>query len=124
MTENGTLSPKQHALLLAMLQGERVEQAAKTAKVSPRTAYRWQQETAFQQAMREEQRKAFEKTLQSLMTGTSTALRVLLETMTDKKAPYSVRVAAARTWLENALTLYKLEDIEARLASIENGGPS
>ncbi len=125
MSQNGTLSPKQNALLLALITGEKVEAAAKTAKISTRTAFRWQKQEAFQSAMKEAQEQAFEKKLDFLKQGVGSAIAALGRNLSER-APAHVQVTAARAWLELTIELYKIEQVENRLAELEallNGGP-
>jgi len=119
VTQNGSLTTKQTALIAALISGERVEQAAKTASISPRTAYRWQKEPSFQDALKEAQGQAFEKKLAVLKDGIGAALAALARNM-GERSPAGVQVRAAQVWLETAIELYKMEAIEERLAELEH----
>jgi hypothetical protein len=118
MAQNGTLTPKQSALLLALVGGQRIEEAAKSVKVSRRTAYRWQKLESFQHELDQAREKAFERKLLMLKEGFGAALGTLLRNMSET-APPGVQVAAARCWIENTITIHKTEQLEAALEEME-----
>lgn len=119
MTVNGTLSPKQQQFLLALLSGQHVEEAARAAHVSVRTAFRWQKLPDFQRELEEAKEETFNKQLGYLKDGVATALRTLLRNM-GERVPPAVQVRAAAVWLENAIAIYKTEQLELALADIED----
>ncbi len=119
MNENVSLTAKQERLLSALVQGSTIVDAAKSCQIAERTAHRWLRDEAFQQAYKQARKEAFEKALAMLMTGTGTALKVLLEAMKDKNSPYAVRVRAAQIWLEQAIAVHKNAELEERIAELE-----
>src|SRR6266568_390415 len=119
MESDGSLSAKQEQLMLAMLANPSIVEAAKTANVAERTAYRWAQLPAFKAAYRQARHAAFDDTLLLLMAGTSTALKVHLDMMKDPKSPPGLRLQAAKTWLEMAIAVHRNDEIERRLALLE-----
>jgi hypothetical protein len=57
--------------------------------------------------------------LRDLQQASSAAVEGLKEIIEDKRAPSSSRVIAARTVLEIGLKAVEVEDLEARIAAIE-----
>jgi hypothetical protein len=55
----GKLARKQEEAILALLTQRNVEDAARVAKVAPRTLYRWMKDRAFDAAYRDAKRAAF-----------------------------------------------------------------
>src|SRR6266700_1646171 len=94
----GELSPKQHALLAALLSGKNTEAAATEAGIAERTAYRWVKLPAFKEALSAAQQALFEEHLGMLKLGVKTALLALARNMNETK-PAAVQVRAAAIWL-------------------------
>lgn len=118
MTQNGRLSVKQEALLLGLMAGEGIEAAARSAKVSPRTAYRWQRLPVFEAKLEQAKEEAFEKKLAILKEGVGAAISTLARNM-GGQAPAGVQVSAARCWLETAIQLYKSDALESALEEVQ-----
>ncbi len=118
MQGNASITPKQEHLLAALMAGSTIVDAAAACNVNESTAHRWLKEDAFQNAYQAARRAAFDETLLALMSGTATALKTLYEAMKNGET-YAVRVNAARIWLEQALHVHKMEDLEARIAALE-----
>jgi hypothetical protein len=114
----GELSPKQYALLAAILTGKSTEAAAKSVLISPRTAYRWVKLPAFKVALAQGQQALFEENLGTLKQGVRGALTALARNMGENK-PAGVQVRSAQIWLEQAIAIYKMNDLEARLEELE-----
>jgi phage terminase small subunit len=114
-----TLSRKQETFIAALLTLPAINAAARAAGVTEKTAHVWLKQPHVQAAYKAARREAFDETLNLLMTGTATALQVLLSTMKDTKAPYGVRVHAARTWLEQAIAVHKVEQVAQELAELK-----
>ncbi len=119
MTDDSRLSIKQEAFLAALMSGEKVEVAARTAKISERTAYRWQKEPAFQAALRDAQQKLFNDRLGILKVGVVVALRTLQRHMTDDTTPAATQVRAAQVWLEQAIIIHKMEELQEKYTLLE-----
>ena len=120
MAQNGRTTPGQEALIAALLAGQKIEAAAKTANISERTAYRWQKSPAFQAALKTAQHTLFNEKLNILKAGVGVALFTLQRNMSDKgNAPASTQVRAAQIWLEQAIALHKMTELEQRLVEIE-----
>ncbi len=118
MSQNGSLSQKQSALLGALVSGQKIEAAAKSANVAIRTAYRWQKLPAFQESLKAAQDAVFDKQLAMLKSGMGAALSCLARNMSEKVPP-AVQVSAARFWLEQAIDIHKMHELEAKIGELE-----
>jgi hypothetical protein len=120
------LGRKQEDAIAALLTQRNVEEAARTAGIGVRTLLRWLKLPEFQTAYRQARRDAFGQSIARLQQGTSAAATTLLKVMIDPSAPASVRVRAADSVLIHASKAIEIEEIEARLAALEqaaNGKP-
>ena len=80
---------------------------------------RWLKLPEFQAAYRQARREAFGQAVARLQQGTSAAATTLLKIMIDPSAPASVRVRAADSVFDHAAKAIEIEDIEARVAALE-----
>jgi hypothetical protein len=103
----------------AMLTQRNVEEAARSVNVSTATLMRWQKEPEFQEAYRGARRAAFGQAVARLQQGTSAAATTLLKTLIDANTPASVRVRAAEAIFNHASKAIEIEDIEVRVAALE-----
>jgi hypothetical protein len=115
----GELSPKQHALLAAILAGKSIKDAATSVRISERTAYRWAALPAFKSALSAGQQAIFEEHIAMLKLGVKSSLVALARNMGERQ-PAAVQVRAAQIWLEQAINIYKVQDLEARLVELED----
>jgi DNA-binding MurR/RpiR family transcriptional regulator len=106
-------------LVLALLQHPTIEKAAESVGINPATAWRWMQDLAFQERYREARRQAFGQSVARLQHASGAAVTTLLKIMLDLKAPTHSRVRAAETVIAQTLRAIEMEDIEARLARLE-----
>jgi hypothetical protein len=113
------LSRKQEEAIVALLSTRSVEEAARTCNTPPRTLYRWLSETDFDKAYRAARRKAFSQATARLQHGSSAAASTLLKVMVDASTPASTRVRAAECILAHAAKAIEIEEIEARVAALE-----
>lgn len=113
------LGRKQEEAIAALLSQRNVEEAARTAGIGARTLLRWLKLPEFQNAYREARREAFGQAVARLQQGTSAAATTLLKVMIDPSAPPSVRVRAAEAVFNHAFRAIEIEEIEARLAALE-----
>jgi hypothetical protein len=120
MSENDTkIRPKQEAAVIALLENRTLEEAAKSIKVAPKTLYRWLKEPAFQAAVRNSRRDAYSRTIARLQHVSDTAANLLTTVIVDSNAPTSTRVRAAEIVLDKAARALELEDLEARITTLE-----
>ena len=113
------LGPKQEAAILALLSSRNVEEAARTAGVSPRALYRWMKEPAFDAAYRAARRAAFAQSVGRLQQASSAAVSTLLKVMVDPGTPASTKVRAADSVLAHTIKAMELDDIEVRVTVLE-----
>ena len=115
----GKLSRKQEEAILALLTQRNVEDAARVAKVAPRTLYRWMKDREFDAAYRDAKRAAFSQSIARMHQMSSAAVSTLGKIMVDPNTPASTRVRAADTILNHTSKAIETEDIVARLAALE-----
>jgi len=113
------LGAKKDAAILALLTSRSVEEAARVADVPIRTLYRWLKEPEFDAEYRRAKRIAFGQAISRLQQGSGAAATVMLKLMADPATPASTRLRAADCILEHAKSAIELEDVEARVAALE-----
>jgi transposase-like protein len=113
------LGAKQEAALLALLSSRNVEEAARTAGVSPRALFRWMKEPAFNTAYRAARRAAFGQTVARLQYASGAAASVLLKVLADPATPASTKVRAAESVLAHTIKAMEVDDIDARVTELE-----
>jgi hypothetical protein len=110
---------KKEEAILALLSQPSVEQAARTASISPRTLLRWLDIPEFKAAYHKARRDAFSQATARLQQASGAAASMLLKIMVDKEAPPSSRLRAAESILSHAAKAIEMEDIETRVAALE-----
>jgi len=113
------LGGKREAAILALLTARSIEDAARTAGVPPRTLHRWLLEPEFDVAYRKARRVAFAQATARLQQATGAAVSTLLKIMVDTNAPPSTRIRAADSVLDHATKAIEIEDVEVRVAALE-----
>lgn len=113
------LTRKQETFIAAMLSMPTIMAAAQHVQVTDKTAHAWLKLPHVQEAYQQARKEAFDKSLQVLMTGTSSALSTILSIMKDSENSPGVRLRAAQIWLEKAIEVHKNEDLEARIQELE-----
>ena len=113
------LGGKREAAILALLTARSIEDAARTAGVPPRTLHRWLLEPMFDAAYRKARRNAFAQATARLQQATGAAVSTLLKIMVDQNVQASTRVRAAGTVLDHASKAIEIEDVEVRVAALE-----
>jgi phage terminase small subunit len=114
-----TLTRRQEVFIAALLSCPTIAQAARTAGIAEVTAGRWLKAPSFQEAYRTARRHAVQHAIALTKKATSTAVETLEAIMQDPEAPASARVSAAKAVLETALKGVELEDLESRIAALE-----
>jgi hypothetical protein len=89
------------------------------AGVGKQTLIRWLKIPQFQDAYREARRAAVSQSNARMQQASSAAVSTLFKIMMDPSAPASARVRAADRILERAKQGIENEDIEVRLAALE-----
>jgi hypothetical protein len=113
------LGRKQEEAIAALLSQRNIDDAARVAGVGARTLIRWLKLPEFDAAYREARRAAFGQSIARLQQASGAAVATLLKIMVDPAAPASTRVRAADSVLNHAGKAIEIEDIEARLAALE-----
>ena len=113
------LGRKKEAALLALLESRSVEEAALAAGVTPRTVYRWLNEPEFAAAYREARRALVSQANARLQQAAGAAAATILKLMVDPAVTASVRIRACECVLNHANKPIEIEDIEVRLAALE-----
>lgn len=96
-----------------------MEEAARVAGIGTQTLIRWLKRPEFQTAYREARRAAVSQSNARLQQASGAAVSTLLKIMVDPGAPASARVRAADRILERAKQGIQEEDVEVRLAALE-----
>jgi hypothetical protein len=106
------------ALVMALVCGATVENAAHTAGVSVRTAYRRLRNPEFRQRLQQAQGDMVQRTAAALTAGAMGAVKALLE-LVQPSHQGAVRLGAARAMLDLGLKLREAADLGARVAALE-----
>ena len=122
MKANGRKKSYERAAL-ALLEHPTVAEAARSVDVSETTLYRWMNETEFRDVYRAARREVVRHSVARLQRACRTAVDTLQAVMESGESPASSRVTAARAVLEMAFKAVELEDIEERLAALEERLP-
>ena len=106
-------------LILALLQQPGLEKAAAAVGISTVTAWRITKTQEFKEEYRQARREAFIQSLGRLQQAAGAATSTLMKIMVDPNAPAGSRVRAADCVLEHAASALELEDLQVRLARLE-----
>jgi hypothetical protein len=106
-------------LILALLQQPGIEKAAAAVGISSVTAWRIMKTPEFKEEYRQARREAFTQSLGRLQQAAGAATSTLMKIMVDATAPAGSRVRAADRVLEHAASALELEDLQVRLARLE-----
>ena len=112
-------SRKKEEAIIALLTQRNMDEAAKSIGISTQTLVRWMQVPEFDKAYREARRAAYGQATARLQQATSAAVSTLLKIMVDTNAPPSTRVRAADSVLDHAKQAIEIEDVEVRVAALE-----
>src|SRR6266852_2688687 len=110
---------KKEEAIAALLTQRNIEEAARSIGVAANTLLKWQKLPEFETAYREARRAAYRQAVARLQQGTSAAATTLLKTLIDPGTPPSVKVRAAEAIFNHAAKAIEVEDIEARVAALE-----
>lgn len=106
------------ALVTALMAGQTIQAAAKSAGVSETTARRRLADPAFRAALDAARAEALERAINALSTLSVIAVATLGELMRGAESEMA-RLGAARAALENLLKVRELVELEGRLAELE-----
>jgi hypothetical protein len=122
MTGHGNkFGRKQEAAIAALIANRNQEEAARSAGIAPSTLKRWLKLPDFRRAYREARREIVQQTNARLQQSSGAAVTVLLKLMADSATPPAVRARTAHCIVECANRSLEFEDIEQRIASLEEG---
>src|ERR1035437_408472 len=110
---------KKEEAIAALLTQRNIEEAARATGVAPNTLLKWMKLPEFQTAYREARRAALSQAIARLQQGTSAAATTLLKLLIEPNTPASVRARVADSIFNHAAKAIEIEDIEARVAALE-----
>jgi len=113
------LTRKQELALSSLLSKPTMKEAAEAAGIGETTLWRWLQIKEFHTAYMKARRESVKQGIARLQNATGEAVSVLQEIMSDKEAPRSVRVTAAKAIIEYSIKAVEIEDMAERLAQVE-----
>jgi transposase-like protein len=114
---------KKEEAIAALLTQRNIEEAARSIGVAPNTLLNWLKLPEFEAAYREARKAAYRQAVARLQQGTSAAATTLLKTLIDPGTPASVKVRAAEAIFNHAAKAIEIEDIDARVAALEEAAP-
>lgn len=113
------LTQKQEQAIAALLSAPSVSAAAKLVGISEATLFRWLQVPAFADEYRAAKREVVNQATGKLSAASSEAVETLRDVMNAVDSPASSRVTAARAILDYSYKAIELEDLAARITSVE-----
>ncbi|NLX42137.1 MAG: hypothetical protein GXY79_01510 [Chloroflexi bacterium] len=119
MADSGTLTTAQRRFIASLMGARSVRDAAKKAKISERTAYRYLRDPAVKTALRELLDEAEGQAVRLAVDAMTEAIKTLSTIHKNPKAPTGARVSAARAILECAPRLREALDLAERVTELE-----
>lgn len=123
MTENDQTEPKlsvkQEDFIAALLSQPSIAAAARSINLPDKTARRWLKLEHFQKAYHAAKQDKFTSALEILQSGVSVSIKALHKHMTSDETPPAVQVRAAQIWLDQAISLHKMSELEQKIADLE-----
>ena len=113
------LSYRREQALSALLACSTVQEAARASRITERTLQRWLADEDFRRDLREAQRAVLADAIGEIQAATLEAVRELRAALKCDHAP--TRVKAAIAIIDRALRGREIEELEARLAALEDG---
>ena len=117
--KNAYLKPKQRAAIDALMKSRTNKEAATMAGVSERQLYVWLKNPIFRSELMAAETAAREVANRMITIKTTEALDVIAATMEDPDASPSVRLAAAKSWLDYFFKAKDDGDLDRRLTDLE-----
>ena len=114
---------KKEEAIAALLSHKSIEDAARAIRLNPNTLLRWLQVPEFREAYLKARRASVHQAVARMQQATGVAGTVILKLMTDPNVPAAVRLRAAECVFDHAIKGVELEDIETRLAALEQAAP-
>lgn len=110
---------KMEQAIAALLSHKTVEEAARAVGIGTNTLLRWMREPEFEAACREARRSVLSQAIGRLQDASGAAATTMLKIMLDPNVPAGTRLRAAEIVLEQATKASEFEDLEARMAKLE-----
>jgi len=121
MADSGRLTAKQRRFLAALASSRTVKEAADSAKIGERTAWRYLADPGVKAELAAGQDALLGMATRGLVEDMQTARLVLKAVMLDRTAAPSARVSAARAVLEASLRFAEMVSLAERVARLEEG---
>jgi hypothetical protein len=120
MTGHGAkFERKKEEAIIALLSHRTIDEAANAIGIAPRTMLRWLQIPEFRAEYLKARREVVSQALARLQQATGAAGVTILKLMSDPNVPAAVKFRAAEGVFALALKGIEVEDIDARLAALE-----
>src|SRR5215510_1842260 len=116
------LSHKQDQVITALVTCVSITEAAAQCGLADVTLRRWLKQEPFHAAYREARRAVVQHAITQVQRATGEAVATLRAVMHAPEATASAKVSAAKTILDTAVKAVELEDLEARIAALEQQG--
>jgi phage terminase small subunit len=116
-TEETELSVKQEQFIAALIAGNSIVVSAKAVGIAEKTAHAWLKKPHVQAAYKSAKQAAFDEVLEGLRECASAAISTLKSNLTALET--SVQVRAAHIILTQAIQVHKMNELEARIAELE-----
>src|SRR3989338_3623005 len=119
MDGNGkeTLTEKQLRAIPFLLASPSIEEGCKRARVGKATVYAWLKEDAFREELRRQREELVRGALETLKANTAKATETLVKLLDSDKE--GIQARAAEDIIEFTQKAIELEELERRIASIE-----
>ncbi len=114
MKQDG-ITEKQQRAIVCLLSCKTREQAAQKAGISTSRLYVWLEDPAFSAALEAARRSLVDEALGRLAQGLTTAVDVLLKTLTDPKASGNLKFRTATELIRLVVEDVRYRNLEARL---------
>lgn len=118
-SEHIELTPKQDKFIAALLAGNSIIVAAKVAGIGEKAAHTWLKLPHVQSAYKTAKHTLFDESLSLLMSGIETAITGIKSIAKDDEVQPQVRLRAYQIWLEQAIELHKMSELERKIAELE-----
>lgn len=113
------LTPKQHRFLTAMLEEQSIDAAAKTARITRATAYKYLDDDEFRKELQAARRTIIDGISNRLRKLGTKAIETLKDNLTDAEATPATKNSTAKIILEFIYRSHELENVTERLDEME-----
>jgi hypothetical protein len=113
---------KKELAIAALLSSKNLDEAARAVDLNPNTLLRWLKDPGFRAEYLAARREVVSQATARLQQSTTAAAAVFLRLMLDPNVPAAVRLRAAECVYDRAVKGVDSEDIQARVAAVEEAG--